>query len=189
MIAIVLALASQAPLTADVGAKVRCSLSRAEMDANAKLTFKEFDQAGTLPSTWRALTAVGCWQQAIDALRDYAIRGPVPEPDHQRIMLFHMGQTLATAGDEQRAADFIGFSREPAGSRPPENLLAWNDYVIGTWAFLTKDLTLLEESRDHVLAAPGEGNKINGGILAGLVRCFKKPYSVAYNPKSGCQTR
>ena len=103
-------------------------------------------------------------------------------------MLFHLGQSLAISGEERRAADFIAFSREPKGLRPPENTLNWNDYVTGTWAFLVKDKSLLMRSRDAVLAAPGNGNNINGNVLAGLARCFDKPYSVAYNPATGCQT-
>ena len=159
-----------------------CALTEADKAANAELSWEDFDQRGTLPSTWRKLDEAGCRQQAIEALLDYTIKGPVADPYQQRIMLFHLGQSLAFSGDERRAASYIGLSREPKGSRPPENTLNWNDYVTGTWAFLVKDRSLLIRSRDAVIASPGNGNKRNGLILAGLETCFDKPYSSAYSP-------
>jgi hypothetical protein len=162
-----------------------CSLTNADREANARLSFEEFDQQGKLPSTWRALGNAGCRTQAIDALKDYVIHGPVQEPYHQRILLFHLGQTLASYGQESQGAEFIAFSREPKGSRPKKSTLNWNDYVVGTWAFLTKDWNLLVKSRRAVFASSGQGNQINGAILEGLERCFDKPYSVAYDPDCG----
>lgn len=162
-----------------------CSLTQADKDANISLSFEGFDQQGILPSTWRTLDKAGCREQAIDALKDYSIRGPVLEPYHQRILLFHLGQLLAAHGQEAKAAEFIAFSREPRGSRPPTNTLNWNDYVIGTWAFLTKNRQMLAASVKSVLATPGRGNQVNGAFLQGLERCFDKPYSVAYNPRCG----
>jgi hypothetical protein len=161
----------------------KCSISQADKVANAKLSFEQFDQEGALPSTWRQLQARGCQREAIEAVQDYAARGPALEPRQQRIVLFHLGQSLAMLGEERQAATFIGLTREPPGSRPPENTLNWNDYVTGTWAFLVKDRALLASARDAVLSKPGQGNQINGRILAGLERCFDKPYAEAYNPK------
>lgn len=178
-------LATSIPSAIAAPKKPVCSLSQADKDANAKLSFAEFDQQGRLPSTWRALDTAGCPQQAIDALKDYAIRGPALEPYHQRIMLFHLGQSLASLGQEAKAAEFIAFSREPKGSRPPSNTLNWNDYVIGTWAFLTKNRATLLASIKAVLATPGKGNEKNGAFLAGLERCFEKPYAIAYDPNCG----
>ena len=169
---------------ADAG-RAACVLRPEDLAANAALSFDSFDQTGTLASTARKLGERGCWKEAAAATADYLIRGPVPTPGHQRILLFHLGQQLALAGEEPEAAAFIAATRDPDDKRPRE--LDWNDYVIGTWAFLTKERTLLRKSRDAVLAGPSEGDRINGGILAALERCFGQPYKVAYNMKCGLQ--
>jgi hypothetical protein len=164
-----------------------CDLTQADKDANAKLSFEDFDQESSNPKSWRGLSNAGCWEQAIEASQDYTARGPILEPYHQRIMLFHYGQSLATMGREAEAAPFIAFSREPKGSRPLGNMLNWNDYVTGTWAFLIHDRELLIAMRDRVLESPGRGNVINGNILSKLERCFGKPYSVAYSITPDCK--
>jgi hypothetical protein len=37
-----------------------CSLTQADRDANAGLSFEEFVQPGTLPSSWRVHDNAGC---------------------------------------------------------------------------------------------------------------------------------
>jgi hypothetical protein len=189
MLTSILIIAAASAAVPDKQLALGCALSQADKDRNASLSFQSFDQHDIEPKSWRGLSNAGCWRQALEAAQDYAIRGPVLEPYHQRIMLFHYGQSLAALGREQEAAAFIAFSREPKGSRPPENKLSWNDYVAGTWAFLSRNRPLLIAKRDAVLSSPGRGNEINGNILAGLERCFGKPYAIAYSNTSGCQPK
>jgi hypothetical protein len=166
-----------------------CEFKQVDKDANAKLSFEEFDQDFDNPKNWRGLGITGCMEQALEASQDYVARGPVLEPYHQRIMLFHYGQTLALLGRETEAAPFISFSREPKGSRPPEIKLNWNDYVAGTWAFLKQDRALLIAMRDSVLKSPGAGNETNGNVLVRLEKCFGKPYSIAYSITENCDEK
>src|SRR6185503_7992483 len=154
-------------------AQSRCALSHADYLANATLSFDAFDQVGTLPSSARKLGERHCWRAAAAATADYLIRGPVPTPSHQRVLLFHLGQQLALAGEERRAAVFVAATRAPPDRVPDQ--LDWNDYVLGTWAFLTKDRELLRKSRDAVLARATDGDRINGGFLTALDRCFDRP--------------
>ena len=162
-----------------------CSLSLEDKVANAKLGFDAFDQTGSASATGRKLTERGCWQAAAEAWADYLIRGPVPSPNEQRILLWHMGQALAFSGQETMAAKVIGATRRPDPAPPETGPLDWNDYVRGTWAFLVKDRPTLRAMRDAVLASPGPSNRINGNLLAAMERCFEKPYALAYDPKCG----
>lgn len=168
-----------------------CVLNDAGKRANAALSFDDFDQKGTLSSSARRLGEASCWLEAADATADYLIRGPVATPRQQRILLFHLGQYVAASGNNGRAADFIAATREPpveasaSEAKPDAEALNWNDYVRGTWAFLVKDRALLVTSRDAVLASPGGGNANDGAFLAGLERCFDRPYAIAYNRNCG----
>jgi hypothetical protein len=181
MISLLLIFASPALVPAT---KPKCLLDEAGKQANSALSFEDFDQLGTLPSTWRKLAEAGCQNEAVEAVSDYLIKGPVANPKQKRILLFHLGQTLALKGEERRAADFIAASREAMGERNATDNLNWNDYVSGTWAFLMKDRQFLVKSRDAVLAS-GARNAKNAALLSGLERCFDKPYSVAYDQNCG----
>lgn len=155
-----------------------CALDDAGRRANAALSFEDFDQRGTLPSSARSLSNRGCWRQAAEATAHYLINGPIPTPAQQRVLLFHLGQQLAGAGEERRAADFVAAARAPE-EEAPQRELNWNDFVRGTWAFLVKDRPMLIAARDAVLASPGRSNAMNGGLLAALERCFDRPYATA----------
>lgn len=162
-----------------------CALTEADKIANAKLTFDQFDQQGVTAATARKLGERGCWLASYEATADYLIRGPVPTPNEQRVMLWHMGQSLALAGEEKRAAEIMAATRRPDPAPSESGPLNWNDYVVGTWAFLVKDRSLLQKMRDSVLASPGKFNVINGKLLAGMERCFEKSYAIAYDPRCG----
>ena len=162
-----------------------CTLTAADKGANAKLSFDDFDQKGVLPSTMRALGNRGCWAAAAASIEDYLIHGPVPKPGQQRVLLFHLGQALALSGDEAGAAPFIAAARNPDQPPAGPDALRWNEYVTGTWAFLTKDRAALANARATVLSGAAAGDKINGALLKAMERCFDKPYKVAYDPKCG----
>lgn len=155
----------------------QCTLTREDTAANAKLSWDDFDQKGTLPSTGRKLMERGCFKAAVEAWADYMIKGPVAAPDEQRVMLWHLGQSLAWAGEEKSAARVMAATRRPDAPPPQSGPLKWNEYVLGTWAFLTKDRPLLERMRDSVLAGAGPGNRMNGNILVSMTRCFDRPYA------------
>lgn len=164
-----------------------CTLTLEDKAANAKLSFDDFDQKATLASTGRKLMERGCADAAAEAWADYLIRGPIPLPNQQRVLLWHLGQALAIAGDEKNAARVMAATRKPDPSPPESGPLNWNDYVVGTWAFLVKDRLLLERMRDAVRASPGPGNKMNGDLLAAMARCFDRPYSEIFDPNCGAE--
>lgn len=164
-----------------------CVLTEADKVANAKLNFDEFDQKGVSVATARKLGERGCFAEAYEATVDYLIHGPVAQPGEQRVMLWHMGQFLAMKGEEKRAAEIMAATRRYDPAPPESGPLNWNDYVTGTWAFLVKDRNLLQRMRDRVLMSPGKFNAINGSLLAGMERCFDRPYIVAYDPKCGAR--
>ena len=180
MIGLALALVFTQLATQPSPPPVKCFLDSEAKRANAQLSFENFDQIGTLPSSWRRLAEAECNAEAADAILDYLINGPILTPSQHRVVLFHMGQTLALMGEERRAADFVVASKTTATTQVTKETLNWNDYVIGTWAFLTKDRALLIKSRDVVLAS-GPRNTKNASLLEALERCFEKPYRIAYN--------
>ena len=157
-----------------------CGLTPQDKAANAKLSWDDFDQKGTLPSTGRKLMERGCFEAAADAWADYMINGPVAAPNETRVMLWHLGQSLASAGDEKGAARVMAATRRADPSPPQTGPLKWNEYVIGTWAFLIKDRALLDRMRDSVLAGAGPGNRMNGNVLASMARCFHRPYAQVF---------
>jgi hypothetical protein len=174
-----------AAATASPKPAAACTLTMQAKVANAKLSFDDFDQKGSTPTTARSLGQRGCWKAAAEATADYLIRGPIASPGEQVVLLFHVGQQLALGGEERRGADFVAAARRPVDPAASADRLRWNDYVVGTWAFLTKDRAMLTAARDAVLAGKNPGDQINGRILAALERCFNKPYIVAYDPKCG----
>lgn len=158
-----------------------CELSQMDKVANRKLSFQQFDQENATRSNARSLGESGCWREAAEATADYLMNGPEAGPNEHRMLVFHLGQQLALAGEERGALIFI-LSSQAEGQRGELN---WNDYVKGTAAFLRKDLGALQAARDAVLASPGEGNRMNGSVLEALVRCFDKTYSLAYLTRCG----
>ena len=183
MIGLLLALLGS--VTAQGSDNAVCTLSEADRRANARLSFEEFDQTGSTPTSARRLGERGCWKEAAEATADYLIRGPAAPPEQLRVLLFHLGQFYAMAGEEARAADFVAASRRADATDPASDALRWNDYVQGTWAFLRKDREMLIAARDSILSAPGTRNRTNGALLAALERCFDRPYAVAYDMNCG----
>ena len=156
-----------------------CSLSAADMEANRRLTFEEFDQLGTTPSTGRALTLRGCYRQAVRATEDYLLFGPVLRKRERNVLTWHLGQDIASAGDEAAAAHVIATTIRYPIAEPDQ--FDWNTYVRGTWAFLVKDRALLDRMAEQLSRAPGERNAINAAALRGLQACFDRPYREAYH--------
>ena len=163
---------------APVATAAPCALSAADKIANAALSYDEFDQNGTLASSFRALDVAGCYALAADAAEDYLLHHPGLKDGERINLLFHEGQARAAAGEERSGAMVIAASRDL--SQKPDDGFDWNTYVEGTWAFLVKDRAGLDAAATKLGNAPGEDNAINARVLRGLQRCFNRPYREAY---------
>ncbi len=159
-----------------------CALTPADLNRNATLTFEQFDQLGTTPATARALGQRRCYAAAAKASEHYLLFGPELTEGERNVVAWHLGQYVASAGDEAAAAWVIATARRP--STPEADGFDWNTYVVGTWAFLVKDRGLLEASHKKLTAAPGERNGINARALTNLMQCFDRPYAEASH---GCK--
>lgn len=179
---IVLAFVIAAITAATTTASSSCSLTTQEKRENARLSFEAFDQAGDLPSTSRKLAERGCYRASIDAAESYLLLGPPRSDYQQRVIVWHMAQSTAMAGDERRAASLIAATRVPMGNN--ENL-DWNSYVQATWAFLVKDRATFDQAA-ATLAKSGRAPDItNSSIVTGMGRCWNKPYRIAYDSRCG----
>lgn len=156
-----------------------CALTTADRAANAGLSFEDFDQKGTLPSTFRALSERGCAREAAEAAEDYLLNGPARTDYQQRIITWHMAQSLALAGEERQAAQLMAGTRVPTGNN--ENL-DWNSYLKASWAFLVKDRPTFDAAAAQLAESSRAPDRINSSFVAGLGRCWAKPYRLAYNP-------
>lgn len=159
-----------------------CALTEAGKQANATLSFDDFDQKGTLPSSFRALSERGCTKEATEATEHYLLNGPVRTDGQQRIMVWHMAQGLALLGAEREAARLMAGTRVPAGNTDD---LDWNSYVTATWAFLVKDRPGFDAAAARLAASRQTPDRINSAIVAGMGRCWIRPYASAYDADCG----
>jgi hypothetical protein len=156
-----------------------CHLTPEDKAANAKLSFDDFDQKGSLPSTWRALMHENCPGRAAEAADDYLVNGPALTPDQKSDVLFHEAQALAIMGDNAQASRLVAAAIMP--DRGMHGDLDWTTYLVGTWAFLVSNRTTLDTAAAKLANEPGEGNHVDANVLRGLSDCFDKDYDTAYN--------
>ncbi|HSM94480.1 MAG TPA: hypothetical protein VLT91_00450 [Rhizomicrobium sp.] len=156
-----------------------CKLTADDKIANAQLSFEDFDQKGTLPSTWRALMNRDCPGRAAEATDDYLVNGPPQTPEHKSDLLFHEGQALAIMGDDAQASRLVAAAIMP--DRGNHGDLDWTTYLVGTWAFLVNNRATLDAAAAKLAGEPGEENRIDANVLRGLQACFDKDYDTAYN--------
>jgi len=168
--------------TAFAGAP-QCRLTAADKAANARLSYDDFDQKGTLPSSWRALSNAGCDRLAAEAAEDYMLHHAPLTESQRGTLLFHEAQSLAQAGEERQAARLVAAARYL--KQKPDDSFDWNTYVEGTWAFLVKDRIRLDAAVAKLSAAKSEENAINARVLRGLAKCFTRSYKAAYTPECG----
>jgi hypothetical protein len=157
----------------------RCKLTADDKIANAQLSFDDFDQKGTLPSTWRALMNRDCPGRAAEAADDYLVNGPPQTPEHKSDILFHEAQALAIMGDNAQASRLVAAAIMPDHGNHGD--LDWTTYLTGTWAFLVNNRATLDTAAAKLANEPGEGNRVNANVLRGLSDCFNKDYDTAYN--------
>ena len=155
----------------------QCALADADLAANARLSFDEFDQRGTTPATARQLGNQRCYAEAARATEHYLVNGPILSTGEHSAVVWHLGQYLAAAGDEPRAASVMAAARRPI---EPGDELEWNAYVEGTWAFLVKDRPVLETAVARLRAAPQPRNRNNLRAVERMLRCFGRSYADAY---------
>ncbi|MGN6148290.1 MAG: hypothetical protein ACTHPD_07110 [Rhizomicrobium sp.] len=160
----------------------RCKLTPDDKAANATLSFDDFDQKGTTPSTWRALMNRDCPGRAAEAADDYLVNGPPLTPNEKSDVLFHEAQSLAIMGDNAQASRLVAAAIMP--DRASHGDLDWTVYLTGTWAFLVNNRGALDAAAAKLAAEPGDGNRVNASVLRGLQACFDKSYDEAYN---GCR--
>lgn len=157
----------------------RCRITQDDLIANRSLSWPAFDQQEGSPTSWRSLITAGCHESAAAVYADYlAFAPPIPGERFQTAARFHLGQSLANAGRTDEAARMIGTARreiEVGG-------MHWNDYVQGTVAFLTRDKPILADRQASLASQSGVSDRINAGVLAGLLHCWDRPYLEAAAP-------
>ena len=162
----------------------RCRLTASDRVANRSLDFQSFDQDGKLPSTARALARRGCYAEAAQANIDYLLHGHSLTDYERNVVRFHTGQYLATSGQEREAALLIAGTRR--GTDPQRPQFDWDSYVVGTYAFLSKDRALVDDMAKRLSGGDDFGNRMNGKVLRRFQRCFRQPYRVAYGTDPRC---
>jgi hypothetical protein len=162
--------------------EVVCPPSAEEEARLLALPFEAFDQHPV--AGWRPYGLRGCYRDAARLIAKYADKaeglGKIG------VLRFHQVQMLAFAGDTGTALEVLEAVKRIDAQRNAET--GWRLYVAGTEAFLRssrKDL----EARTAELAAFADTHgsteraaRANGNVLQGLLRCFGKPYRIAYSP-------
>ena len=189
-LAFVALLQTAAPVPATVATDA-CAYDREAMMA---LSPDAFDQ--DLSGGWRALEEKpGCTEAAADLLKDWreAHRAELKIGD-LHINYWHEGQLRAGLdGQTQRAIRLL-----MAGVNPQVDGDGFQDYALGTVAFLNGDRAGLEAARARLAATPEPDNwaevtasfrekynvqikwPMNLDVLDGLIACFGKSYDEAY---------
>lgn len=193
-------LASSALLFLLLGCSVSYAADRCEYDAEAMLALDEnaFDQdwSGS-GGGWRAVANIpGCELAAADLLAAYRAK----HQSSSSILAWHEGQMRASAGQYERAIPLMESARKPAD----QDFAGWNYYVDASLAFLRHDKPGLLAARERLarVAYPEDWPPLKGGyvelatqpgqppvkmrwppnidVVDGLIACFEKPYSEAY---------
>lgn len=149
-------------------------LFAATAPAALKLEYSEFDQ--TPGKGFRALAEKGCEKEAADLIEQYIEQNKAG----QSSLRWHLAQTRALAGQKEEAIKHARTSLWPEAAAAGQSF-KWNDYVLGTIAFLEGDKAKLIEHRDRVADYINmhKSNRGNLGVLNQLVANFGKPYKEA----------
>lgn len=139
--------------------------------AAIKLPYREFDQS---EAGWRKLG--NCFSEASMLLGRYVRK----QESELRGVRWHLAQTLAMSGENERAAEEALKSLEPDEARHPT--FSWNTYALATVAFLRQDRAAFDVQYEaHRIATEKHPeNRTNLDVLTGLANCFGKPYREAY---------
>lgn len=143
-----------------------------------ELSYGKFDQS--LGEGWRKFSKPGCYAEVALLIDEYFNRKQGKLESWQSQMLtWHSGQLYAFDNNYEIAKNRFRSSLDP---KEPKNEILWNDYVQASIAFLDNDLRLLKKHRDKIATGPTvDGKKPNLWVVNNFIRCFGKPYSVAYS--------
>lgn len=181
-----------AALAAGPVAPAPCAIDTAAALALPPARFDQDPKAG-----WRPLGArPECASAAADLIASYRkARWATLTPSELHLNYWHEGQLRATVGQSERAVPLL------MAGVDPETDIGFEDYALGTIAFLNRDLAGLKAARARLAALPAppdfEQTKarakartgadlawpLNLNVLDELIACFDRPYAVAY----GCR--
>jgi len=155
-----------------------CQIKPSQLETLLALPFMKFDQDQT--GGWRELANHGCKLEAALLIDAYLADAP---PELSEIekgdLYFHAGQLLAMTGQSGIAVSHMLRSLNPQESASGD--IAWNAYVLACIAFLSRNGQQLRDERNQLaVAKQTRENKINLGVVDGLINCFDKPYETAY---------
>lgn len=173
-----------------------CDHDRTRMVA---MTPAAFDQDPT--GGWRAVSArEGCKGVAADLIAAHReAQRAVMSSEELHASYWHEGQLRADTGDIDQAVRLL-----MAGVRPEREADGFEEYALGTIAFLRRDRRALQVARDRLAALPPSESwptaradfkarygveltwPLNLDVLDGLLNCFDRPYSEAYGAE--CRT-
>lgn len=156
-----------------------CKISESEELALLQMPYQKFDQ--TQHEGWRKYEGQGCYNESALLLDKYLTVNKTKLLDWQiRIISWHAGQMFAF--DNNYSLARIRFLSALNPNQPKDADLDWNNYVHATIAFLDKDMAALKLHRDAMADRPNKD--ANLPFVDGLIKCFDRPYIIAY---SGCR--
>lgn len=183
-----------------------CQVDASQFERLMTLDKQAFDQDFT--GGWRAVAYEdGCEMAAGQLIVSYIARHDIQADGTSNVVFWHVGQMLAAADRTDEAIEYFKLSFDP-DAEPGSHEADWATYAEGTIAYLKKDKPGLEaamarldntdglERRKAQVAAMKISNPevsfpdgypekpLNLIALEGLMRCFDKPYSEAYD---GCK--
>jgi hypothetical protein len=151
-------------------ARCKDSLDR-QREARLELNLQEFDQNPS--GGWRTLYNENCFVEAAELIDAYIEKYKLFNSTQ---LYFHAGQMFALNGDKASAVAKFRRSLLPPTVRSGSFL--WNDYVLGTIAFLEGDKAALQSHLEALKAKQGV-NVPNIRVLQLLLDRFELPYSEA----------
>lgn len=146
-------------------------------DDPMKLSYTDFDQK---ENGWRKFSNARQYLEAAALIEKYLVVNATTLSYHEKVNLrWHAGQMFAFVNSYARAREL--FLESLLGLQPLDSPILWNQYVFASIAFLDKDLAKLENFRQQISrGTPMGGQFPNLNVVDNLIRCFDKPYSIAY---------
>ena len=136
------------------------------------LAYEAFDQ--TDGQGFRPLASAGCFKEGADLIEAYISKTQAT----QRSLRWHIAQLRGQAGDYPaaiKAAKSVLSESEDFSQNP----MRWNDYVLGTIAFLEKDKEKLILHRNKLVEGiEAYPNQVNLKALDALINNFNESYAV-----------
>ncbi len=150
------------------------ALFKEHLQSDLTLPYSEFDQ--THGKGWRLLTDQNCDLEAAKLIERYIEKNAASESS----LIWHIAQARASAGKYRSAIKYAKRSLSTP-EKDAKTKFRWNDYVLGTIAFLEKDKAALIKHRDVLDAEKDShfGNKMNLKLLNSFIHYYDKSYKYA----------